>query len=99
MSILKSLILILRAQKITAFASEERGYIATSSSEKQANGKLRGEVVVKVLPEISIAFCKDPRLGELKNQTLGTEDVTRHISTPTRDLRMPASSSSAWSRC
>ncbi|HSP46043.1 MAG TPA: DUF4349 domain-containing protein, partial [Chthoniobacterales bacterium] len=38
-------------QKITAFASEEKGYVATTSSEKQANGKLRGEIVVKVLPD------------------------------------------------
>jgi len=38
-------------QKITAFANEEHGYVATTDSQKQANGKLRGEVVVKVLPE------------------------------------------------
>src|SRR5207302_356033 len=38
-------------QKITAVANEEHGYIATTDSEKQANGKLRGQVVVKVLPE------------------------------------------------
>jgi hypothetical protein len=65
-------------RKITAFASEERGYIATSSSEKQANGKLRGEVVVKVLPENLDRFLQKIRgLGELKNQMLGTEDVTK----------------------
>jgi len=45
-------------QKITALANEERGYVATTSSEKQANGKLRGTVVVKVLQKILIAFCK-----------------------------------------
>ena len=38
-------------QKITAFANEERGYVATTNSQKQANGKLRGQVIVKVLPE------------------------------------------------
>ncbi len=38
-------------QKITAFANEEHGYVATTDSEKQANGKLKGQVVVKVLPE------------------------------------------------
>src|SRR5437762_12617193 len=38
-------------QKITALANEERGYVATTSAEKQANGKLRGTVIVKVLPE------------------------------------------------
>ncbi len=65
-------------QKITAFAKEERGYVATTESQKQANGKLRGEVVVKVLPENLDRFLQKIRgLGELKNQTLGTEDVTK----------------------
>jgi anti-sigma factor RsiW len=65
-------------QKITAFAKEERGYVATSDSQKQANGKLRGEVVVKILPENLDRFLQKIRgLGELKNQTLGTEDVTK----------------------
>jgi hypothetical protein len=65
-------------QKITAFANEERGFVATTSSEKQANGKLRGEVVAKVLPANLDRFLQKIRgLGELKNQTLGTEDVTK----------------------
>ena len=65
-------------QKITAFANEDRGYVATTNSQKQANGKLRGEVVVKVLPENLDHFLQKIRgLGELKNQTLGTEDVTK----------------------
>ena len=65
-------------QKITAFVNEERGYVATTSSEKQANGKLRGEVVVKVIPENLDRFLQKVRgLGQLKNQSLGTEDVTK----------------------
>src|SRR5436853_4756540 len=65
-------------QKITAVANEEHGYIATTDSEKQANGKLRGQVVVKVLPENLDLFLQKIRsLGELKKQTLGTEDVTK----------------------
>ena len=65
-------------QKITAFANEERGYLATTNSQKQANGKLRGQVIVKVLPENLDRFLQKIRgLGELKNQTLGTEDVTK----------------------
>jgi hypothetical protein len=65
-------------QKITAFATEDRGYVATTNSQKQANGKLRGHVVVKVLPENLDRFLQKIRgLGELKNQTLGTEDVTK----------------------
>jgi hypothetical protein len=66
-------------QKITAFANEEKGYVATTKSEKQENGKLRGEVVVKVLPENLDRFLQKIRgLGELKNQTLGTEDITKN---------------------
>jgi len=65
-------------QKITAFASQEHGYVATTNSEKQANGKLRGQVVVKVLPANLDSFLQKIReLGELKNQTLGTQDVTK----------------------
>jgi anti-sigma factor RsiW len=65
-------------QKISAFANEEHGYVATTDSEKQANGKLKGRVVVKVLPENLDRFLQKIRsLGELKNQTLGTEDVTK----------------------
>ena len=65
-------------QRITAFAAEDRGYVATSSSQKQANGKLQGQVIVKVVPENLDRFLSKLRgLGELKNQTLGTEDVTK----------------------
>jgi hypothetical protein len=66
-------------QKITVFAREEKGYIATTSSEKQENGKLKGEIVIKVLPENLDRFLQKIRgLGELKNQTLGTEDITKN---------------------
>jgi hypothetical protein len=65
-------------QQITAFAGDEHGYVATTDSEKQANGKLRGQIAVKVLPENLDRFLQKLRsLGELKNQTLGTEDVTK----------------------
>jgi anti-sigma factor RsiW len=65
-------------QKITGFANEEHGYVATTSSEKQANGKLKGEILVKVLPENLDHFLQKIRgIGDLKNQTLGTEDVTK----------------------
>src|SRR5207247_129259 len=57
---------------------EEHGYVATTSSEKQANGKRKGQVVVKVLPEnLDRLLQKIRGLGELKNQTLGTKDVTK----------------------
>src|SRR2546423_1820235 len=65
-------------QKITGFAAEEKGYVSTTSSEKQANGKLRGEIVVKVLPDNLDRFLGKLRgIGDLKNQALTTEDVTK----------------------
>ncbi len=65
-------------QKITGFAAEDRGYVATTNSDKQENGKLRGELVVKVLPENLDRFLGKLRgVGELKNQSLTTEDVTK----------------------
>jgi chromatin segregation and condensation protein Rec8/ScpA/Scc1 (kleisin family) len=66
------------AQKITDLASEGKGYVATSKSQKQSNGKLRGEVVVKMLPQNLDLFLQKVRgFGELKNQTIGSEDVTK----------------------
>src|SRR5207237_10417037 len=65
-------------QQIAGFANEAHGYIATSNSDKQENGKLRGEVVVKVLPENLDDFLEKLRgVGDLKNQTSGTDDVTK----------------------
>jgi hypothetical protein len=65
-------------QRITTFAAEDRGFVATSSSERQANGKLRGQLVVKVVPEKLDEFLLKLRgIGEVKNQTLGTDDVTK----------------------
>lgn len=65
-------------QKITAFAGENRGYVATTSSQKQENGKLRGQITAKVLPENLDRFLGELRgLGELKNQSLTTDDVTK----------------------
>ena len=52
-------------QKITAFASDEHGYVATTDSEKQANGKLRGKSSSRSCRKTLIAFCK--RFGALAN--------------------------------
>jgi hypothetical protein len=65
-------------QRLTTFAAEEHGFIATQNSAKLPNGKLQGTVVIKVVPENLDRFLQKARgLGELKNQTLGTEDVTK----------------------
>ena len=73
-------------QSITALGTEGRGYVATTSSEKQENGKLRGEIIVKVLPEnLDDFLAKLRKLGDLKNQTLATADVTKqYVDTDAR---------------
>ncbi len=74
-------------EKITTLAREAHGYLATSGSQKQENGKLRGEVVVKVMPDALDHFLEQLRgLGELKNQTVGTEDVSRQYFDTTARL-------------
>jgi hypothetical protein len=68
-------------QKITAFANEEHGYVATTNSQKQANGKLKGQVVVKIVPENLDRFLQSSRTWRLKNQTSyrgRDEGVFRH---------------------
>src|ERR1700677_2849532 len=59
-------------------AGEEQGYILTQNSEKGANGKLQGQIIVKVLPANLDRFLLKLRaLGEMKNQTVAGQDVTK----------------------
>jgi hypothetical protein len=63
---------------ITALAHANGGYLDSSNSQRGGNGKLQGTVVVKVLPENLDAFLLKLRgLGETKNQSVSTQDVTK----------------------
>src|SRR5262249_51227742 len=65
--------------KVTKIATEERGFIATVNSEKLANGKVRGSIVVRVPPDrLDTLILKLRALGDLKNQRIGSQDVTKH---------------------
>src|SRR5436190_2041573 len=78
-------------QKITALTNGERGYVATTSSEKQANGKLKGQVVVKVLPENLDLFLQKIRgLGELKYWDSQVQFATVTIQLSEKDMEEPA---------
>jgi type II secretory pathway pseudopilin PulG len=64
--------------QITAMTKAAGGYVDTSNSQKGGNGKLQGTVVVKVLPQNLDAFLLKLRdLGEVQNQSVSTEDVTK----------------------
>jgi hypothetical protein len=61
------------------------GFIATVNSDKLANGKVRGSVVVRVPPESLDALILDLRTdlgknGELKNQRIGSQDITKQYT-------------------
>ncbi|HWB60674.1 MAG TPA: DUF4349 domain-containing protein [Chthoniobacteraceae bacterium] len=63
---------------ITQVAGEEQGYVFSQSSAKGANGKLQGQVVVKVLPPNLDRFLLKLRLlGDMKNQTVSAVDVSK----------------------
>src|SRR5205807_8729093 len=61
------------------------GFIATVNSEKLANGKVRGSVVVRVPPEqldaLVLGLRKDlGKFGELKGQRIGSQDITKQYT-------------------
>ncbi len=61
------------------------GFIATVNSDKLPNGKMRGSVVVRMPPQHLDKFLFDLRreltkTGELKNQRIGSQDVTKAYS-------------------
>jgi hypothetical protein len=61
------------------------GFIATVNSEKLANGKVRGSVVVRVPPEDLDKLLLDLRkglgkAGELKNQRIGSQDISKQYT-------------------
>jgi hypothetical protein len=66
------------AQKAVALADAAGGYVATRNSARLPNGKMSGTLVVKVPPAALDGFLQQLRgLGEIRNQSLGSEDVTK----------------------
>jgi anti-sigma factor RsiW len=66
------------AQKVTDLANTAGGYVATRNSSRLSNGKMTGTLIVKVPPAALDGFLTQLRgLGEIRNQTLGSEDVTK----------------------
>jgi hypothetical protein len=58
------------------------GFVATINSDKQANGKIRGDLMVRIPPEQLDKFVLDLRqvlgkMGELKGQRIGSQDVSK----------------------
>ncbi|MEW6026638.1 MAG: DUF4349 domain-containing protein [Planctomycetota bacterium] len=65
-------------QKVVAILTEEKGYIASSGNTKLPNGKVKGQIVIRVLPDkFDAVTLKLRALGELKNQQVTSEDITK----------------------
>src|SRR5207249_1503920 len=57
-------------------------FVATINSDKLPNGKVRGSMVVRMPPEKLDKFLLDVRqelgkVGELKNQRIGSQDISK----------------------
>jgi hypothetical protein len=68
------------------------GFVATVNSEKLANGKVRGSVVVRVPPERLDPLLLDLRkeigkAGDLKGQRIGSQDITKQYTDLSSRLR------------
>ncbi|MFH1227011.1 MAG: DUF4349 domain-containing protein [Planctomycetota bacterium] len=65
-------------QRVTSILAEENGFIASSQSTKLPNGKVQGEIVIRVQPDrFDTVVLKLRSLGELKNQQVTSQDVTK----------------------
>ena len=71
---------------IAAMTKAAGGYVDSSNSQRGGNGKIQGAVVVKVLPQNLDSFLLQLRyVGELKNQSVSTNDVTKdYVDTQAR---------------
>ncbi len=63
---------------VNKIVTEEGGFVSSTSSEKIANGKVRGTVAVRVPPDhLDALVMKLRALGDLKSQRITAQDVTK----------------------
>ncbi|HVS70738.1 MAG TPA: DUF4349 domain-containing protein [Phycisphaerae bacterium] len=75
-------------QTISSLTTELGGFVSSTSSDRLANGKIRGTVVVRVPPEKLDKLLLQLRgIGELKNQQIAANDVTKEYVDTQSELR------------
>ena len=73
---------------IASVAHEEGGFISSTSSDKLANGKVRGSITLRVPPEhLDRLLLKLRALGDLKSQQIGDTDITKEYTDLDSELR------------
>lgn len=74
--------------QVAKIAGERSGFIATTSSEKLPNGKVRGSVVVRVPPEhLDLLILNLRALGDLKSSRIAAQDITKQYTDLESGLR------------
>jgi len=64
--------------KLTGIVTAEKGFVSNSNTQKMANGKIQGTVIVRVPPErFDAVLARLKELGTIRNQSVGSEDVTK----------------------
>ena len=74
--------------QISKIAKEEQGFVASTESQKLANGKMTGTITLRVVPEhLDTLVLKLRALGDLKNQKIVAQDVTKQYTDLESQLR------------
>ncbi len=73
---------------VSSVTREEGGFISATSSDKLANGKVRGSITLRVPPDhLDRLLLKLRALGDLKSQQIGDTDITKEYTDLDSELR------------
>ena len=73
---------------VARIVQEEGGFVSSTSSDKLANGKVRGAIAVRVPPAHLDRFLLSLRaIGDLKSQQISASDVTKEYTDTDSELR------------
>lgn len=73
---------------ITKIVGEEGGFVSTTDSDKLANGKVKGTIVLRVPPgNLDTLVLKLRGIGDLKSQKINAQDITKQYTDLQSELR------------
>lgn len=73
---------------LTKIVNEEGGFVATTDSDKLANGKVKGTIVLRVPPDrLDTLVLKLRGVGDLKSQKINAQDITKQYTDLQSELR------------
>lgn len=74
--------------QVSKIVKEEGGFVASTESQKLPNGKMTGMVTLRVAPEhLDTLILKLRALGDLKNQKIAAQDITKQYTDLESQLR------------